>query len=86
VHGRDVRLLKRSGETNLAPEPLGADRRSQVSGQRLDDDTPLQGAVASHKHARHTAARKLVLEDIRVAEGPLELGLQAIHAQCRDSD
>ena len=78
-----MRLLELGSEPDLAREPLGADPLGQLGGEHLHDDGAAQRLVASHEHARHSAAAQLPLERVRRAERALKLFAQLIRGHGR---
>ncbi|HZO19906.1 MAG TPA: hypothetical protein VFB46_13030, partial [Gemmatimonadaceae bacterium] len=56
-------------------EARGADAVEQLGRQNLDDDAPTKRPLDRHEHARHTAAGKLTLYGVNIANGFLKLAL-----------
>ena len=67
-HRHDVRMLQRSGEHDLALEPVDGDAGGEVERQDLDDDLPAERVVSGDKHDRHAATAELTLDGVGSAE------------------
>ena len=61
-----------AGDTNLAPEPLGAHRRAEIGVEQLKGDG-IAGTVVGEVDGRHRAVTEFALDAVVAGEGGLEL-------------
>ena len=64
----DVRVLKLSGELDLAAEPVHAHARRELGQKHLHHDLPAQRDLRRHEHPRHATAPELALEVVGIAK------------------
>ncbi len=72
-------MLQTSGDPDLALESLGAERGGQVRAEHLEGDEAIVAEVPGEVDRRHAAAAELALEEIAVAQGVGEGGIDSSH-------
>src|SRR5688572_26089163 len=74
-----MRMLERSGELDLAAEPLHVDTRCQLRREDLDNHLPSQGGLSGYEDPTHSAAAELALDGVRATQRALETVSQIRH-------
>jgi hypothetical protein len=70
-------MLQLRCELNLTPEPLDVHGGGQLREKDLDHDLAAERTFVGHEYPRHPAPAELAFQLVGVAEGELQLLLEA---------